>query len=358
MRAGWPFTFPMAQGDELEAYVTAGLEAADMAIRLGMPNLASGVLDNAAAAGAAVGDYSKVQPIWQRRRDVIPNVTDVFEIGDFWAMGGWVYYAIADYPSALRCLDAGLDAIATIGANNLNVHISSWKVATLHRTGVWDEALTLYTHIRDTLDDRRDQPPYFAAHAYGAAGQIHASRGDVARSDQIVQIIAPLMSPASARLYPWLLRLHVMRGELDAARALERPTAWRVHATETYEAESERAWAIRDPNGSELVGEMRSHAAETGAPSAEAFAERLAGRLAAADGDHGGARRNLAQAIAVFERLGAPWERAVTLIDLGRSQTAEGDRDEGRAAWIDARATFERLGAVRDLATVDALLAG
>ena len=358
VRAGWPFTFPMAQGDELEAYVTAGLEAADMAIRLGMPNLASGVLDNAAAAGAAVGDYSKVQPIWQRRRDVIPNVTDVFEIGDFWAMGGWVYYAIADYPSALRCLDAGLDAIATIGANNLNVHISSWKVATLHRTGVWDEALTLYTHIRDTLDDRRDQPPYFAAHAYGAAGQIHASRGDVARSDQIVQIIAPLMSPASARLYPWLLRLHVMRGELDAARALERPTAWRVHATETYEAESERAWAIRDPNGSELVGEMRSHAAETGAPSAEAFAERLAGRLAAADGDHGGARRNLAQAIAVFERLGAPWERAVTLIDLGRSQTAEGDRDEGRAAWIDARATFERLGAVRDLATVDALLAG
>ena len=57
----------MAQGDELEAYVTAGLEAADMAIRLGMPNLASGVLDNAAAAGAAAGDYSKVQPIWQRR---------------------------------------------------------------------------------------------------------------------------------------------------------------------------------------------------------------------------------------------------------------------------------------------------
>ena len=96
--------------------------------------------------------------------------------------------------------------------------------------------------------------------------QIHASRGDVARSDQIVQIIAPLMSPASARLYPWLLRLHVMRGELDAARALERPTAWRVHATEAYEAESERAWAIRDPNGSELVGEMRPHAAETARP--------------------------------------------------------------------------------------------
>jgi hypothetical protein len=103
---------------------------------------------------------------------------------------------------------------------------------------------------------------------------------------------------------------------------------------------------------------MRSHAAEAGAPSAEAFAERLAGRLTAAEGDHAGARRNLAQAIDVFERLGAPWERAMTLIDLGRSQTVEGDRDEGRASWLDARATFERLGAVRDLATVDALLGG
>lgn len=103
---------------------------------------------------------------------------------------------------------------------------------------------------------------------------------------------------------------------------------------------------------------MSSHAAETGAPSAEAFAERLAGRLAQADGDHAGARRRLAQAIDMFERLGAPWERAVTLIDLGRSQTAEGDRAEGSASWMDARATFERLGAVRDLATVDALLGG
>src|SRR5262249_14302856 len=163
-----------------------------------------------------------------------------------------------------------------------------WKVVTQHRTGRWDEALALYGHVRDTLDDRRDAPPYFAAHAYGAAGQIHAARGDVARSDQIVRILAPLMSPSSSRLYPWLLGVYLLRGELDAARALERPTPWRVHATEAYEAESELAWATRDPASAELVAEMHRHAADTRSASVTGFAERLAGRLAAAAGEHAG----------------------------------------------------------------------
>src|SRR3954463_1818985 len=152
--------------------------------------------------------------------------------------------------------------------------VSGTKRSHCTRTSATRLTIAVAAPTPDTFDDRGAPPPYFAAHAYGTAGQIHASRGDVARSDQIVQILAPLMSPSSARLYPWLLRLHVLRGELSAARALERPTAWRVHATETYEAESELAWAIRDPNASDLADEMRRHAAETSAPSAEAFAWR------------------------------------------------------------------------------------
>jgi class 3 adenylate cyclase/tetratricopeptide (TPR) repeat protein len=358
LRAGWLFSFPMSSEADPDEYTAAGLEAADMAQRLGLPNLASAALDNASGAWMATGNYPKVLTVWERRREVIPQVTDAFEIGDFWAMGGWINYELGDYPTALRYADAGLQAIARMGAGNLDVHLRSWKAVTLHRTGHWDEALALYAEIRDTLDDRRDQPPYFASNAYGTAGQIHASRGDVAQSDQVIQILAPRYSGFSARLYPWLLRLHILRGELDAARALQRPIAWRVHATEVYEAESELAWAIRDPNAAELVVEMEQHASENGAPSAQAFADRLAGRLAAADGDHTKALLRLATAIGSFERLEVPWERAVTLIDLGRSQAATGDVDAARASWTDARATFESLGAVLDLTTVDELLAG
>jgi tetratricopeptide (TPR) repeat protein len=358
LRAGWLFSFPMSSEADPDEYTAAGLEAADMAQRLGLPNLASAALDNASGAWMATGNYPKVLTVWERRREVIPQVTDAFEIGDFWAMGGWINYELGDYPTALRYADAGLQAIARMGAGNLDVHLRSWKAVTLHRTGRWGEALALYAEIRDTLDDRRDQPPYFASNAYGTAGQIHASRGDVAQSDQVIQILAPRYSGFSARLYPWLLRLHILRGELDAARALQRPIAWRVHATEVYEAESELAWAIRDPNAAELVVEMEQHASENGAPSAQAFADRLAGRLAAADGDHTKALLRLATAIGSFERLEVPWERAVTLIDLGRSQAATGDVDAARASWTDARATFESLGAVLDLTTVDELLAG
>jgi len=358
LRAGWLFSFPMASDADPDAYTAAGLEAADMAERLGMPNLASAALDNAAGAWMASGNYSKVLPVWERRREIIPQVTDAFEIGDFWAMGGWINYELGDYPTALRYADAGLETIERIGAGNLDVHLRSWKAVTLHRTGRWDEALALYAEIRDTLDDRRDQPPYFASNAYGTAGQIHTSRGDVARSDQVIQILAPRYLGFSARLYPWLLRLHILRGELDAARAIQRPPAWRVHATDAYEAESELAWAIRDPNAAELAAEMRRYASENGAPSTDAFADRLTGRLAAADGDHATALLRLADAIGSFERLDAPWERALTVVEVGRSRSAMGDVDAARASWTDARATFERLGAVQDLGTVDALLGG
>src|SRR4051812_41720646 len=186
LRAGWLFSFPMTSDADPDAYTAAGIEAADMAERLGMPNLASAALDNAAGAWTAVGDYSKMIPLWERRGEVVPYVTDAFEIGDFWAMGGWMYFEIADYPSAMRCVDAGLDVIARIGANNLDVHLSAWKAATLHRTGHWDEALTVCEHVRDTLDDRRDQPPYFAMHAYGVAGLVPPPPGGVARREQNV----------------------------------------------------------------------------------------------------------------------------------------------------------------------------
>jgi len=131
-----------------------------------------------------------------------------------------------------------------------------------------------------------------------------------------------------------------------------------VHATDAYEAESELAWALRDPNASELAAEMRQHASENGAPAAAAFADRLTGRLAAADGDHATALLRFADAIDTFDRLDAPWERALTVVEVGRSQAAMGDIEAARASWVDARATFERLGAMLDLTTVDALLAG
>jgi tetratricopeptide (TPR) repeat protein len=352
VRAGWPFSFPGADLDELDSYVAAGIEAAEMAMRLGLPSLASGALDNAGSAWGATGNYLRTKPIWERRGEIILLVTDAFEVGDYWAMGAWMYFELGDYETAMRCIADGEAAVTSQGQDNIHIHLDAWKVAAQHRLGRWDEALEWFAKVRDLLDERRDRPPYFAAHAYGAAAQIHTARGDVAQSDRLTQILAPLLSGASGRLYPWLLRLHLLRGDVEAARALDRPAVWRVHAGDAYESESELVYAIGDRDRADaLLVEMRRHGAASGtAPTVGPFANRLEGRLAMTDGDPRRAIQLLVEAVDGFDAIRCPFERAVTMLDLGSAQLADGQLDEGRAAFHHARETFDRLGAVRDLA--------
>ncbi|MDP9184931.1 MAG: hypothetical protein M3O29_04590, partial [Actinomycetota bacterium] len=335
----------------------AGIEGSDMAIRLGMPNLASGVLDNAASGWAARGNYARTLSVWKRRGEVIPSVNDAFEIGDFWAMGAWMYFELGDYPAAIRAVEDGEAAVVGLAGDNIHIHLDAWKVATLHRMGRWDDALEWFARVRDLLDERRERPPYFATHAYGAAAQIHTARGNLVESDHLTGVLEPLLSGASGRLYPWLLRLHLMRGDLGAAATLERPPVWRVHAGDAYESESELVHALDEHHRAKaLLEEMRHHADETAALSVGSFADRLDGRLALADGDHARAIDRLAAATDSFETLGVPWERAITMLDLGKAQLGERRFDEARASFQGARDTFERLGAVRDLAAADELL--
>jgi class 3 adenylate cyclase/tetratricopeptide (TPR) repeat protein len=357
VRAGWLFSFPGSDLGEPESTERAGIEASEMALRLGLPNLASGVLDNAASGWAAEGNYARTLVLWERRGQVIPQVTDAFEIGDYWAMGAWMYYELGDYPAASRATADGQAAAAGLVGDNIHVHLDSWQVATLHRLGRWDEALEWFSTVRALLDERRDRPPYFACHSYGAAAQIHTARGDLVQSDHLTQILAPLLTGASGRLYPWLLRLHLLRGELDAARSLQRPSVWRVHAGDAYESESELVHAIGDRDrAAALLPEMRRHAEETRAPSVLAFADRLEGRLATEEDDQPRAIERFAASIDRFEQLGVPWERALTMLDLGRAQLDAGRRDEARASLTRARDTFAQLGAVRDLAVAEELL--
>jgi tetratricopeptide (TPR) repeat protein len=331
-----------------------------MAMRLGLPALASGVLDNAGSAWGAIGNYLRTKPLWERRGEIIPLVTDAFEVGDYWAMGAWMHYELGEYEMAMRCIGDGEAAVASQGPDNIHVHLDAWKVAAQHRLGRWDEALECFERVRDLLDERRDRPPYFAAHAYGAAAQIHTARGDVVQSDQLTQILSPLLSGASGRLYPWLLRLHLLRGDLDAARALERPAVWRVHAGDAYESESELVYAIGDRERADtLLVEMRRHGVDSGtAPTVGAFANRLEGRLAMIDGDRRLAIGLLAEAVDGFDAIGCPYERALTMLNLGSAQRADDRGDESRAAFQHARDTFERLGATPDLRAADELLGG
>jgi hypothetical protein len=206
--------------------------------------------------------------------------------------------------------------------------------------------------MRDLLDERRDRPPYFATHAFGAAAMIHGSRGERVESDRIAQILSSLVSVSSARLKPWLVRLLVRRGELDRALALPVPPAWRVHGGDLREAESELVAALGDqPRAAALAEEMRREADTNGTRSLVPFADLLDGRMALARGEVVGAVTLLQAAVDGFADLGCPWERALAEVDLARALGAADRADDAASVAETVFATFDALGATADLAT-------
>jgi hypothetical protein len=101
---------------------------------------------------------------------------------------------------------------------------------------------------------------------------------------------------------------------------------------------------------------MRAHAGKTDAQSILAFADRLEGRAARAAGEDGRAEASLRSAIERFTRLGTPWERALTEVDLADALARQGRGDDARAIVAPATATFEALRAVKDLAVARQVL--
>jgi tetratricopeptide (TPR) repeat protein len=334
---------------QLVPFVEAGQEAADVALRLGLPNLASGALDAMNAAWSSRGLYGRVLPIWEQRRALADVVTDVAELGDMHAMGAWTLYELGRYGDALAEADVG---IATIAGKEpgMELHARSWRVATLQRLGRWDEALDEYGRIEALLGDRRDDPPYFVMQGAATAALVLELRRDRARSDRLVALMLASFTGQSGRLYAYLLRTLVVRGDLDRASALAPPESWQVHANDAYESRAELVAALGDwDEAAAHVTTMREHADHAGTVALVPFADRLEGRLRLAWDDPTAAATLLERSAERFAALPAPWERALSIVDLARALDALARVDEARTALDDAIATFTELRSVRDL---------
>ena len=278
---------------------------------------------------------------------MIPRVTSLLEIGDFFSVGIWIYVELARFDEALR---VGDEALATVGGRgpNVEVHTRAWLAAALHKTGRWDEALEHVSAIRELLDDRRDDPPYFAIHAYGVGALVHESRGEGAEARRFLDVLARPGAERSGRTYPYLVQALLARGELDRSWTVERPWNWRVHCTDALFAEAERAAAsARWDLVPDLLVAMRSQAASGPAPLLVPAADRLEGRAALGAGVD--ASEILRAAADGFEALGMPHERALTQLDLAAALRAAGRPDESADMLQRAAITFEELRATADL---------
>jgi hypothetical protein len=226
-------------------------------------------------------------------------------------------------------------------------------VVTGLRLGRWDVAIERFQQLRDELDERRDDPPYFAAHAFAAAGLIHQARGHSMEVDRIASILMPLATARdSARLSPWMAKLLVERGDLGSARDLlvHPPDRWRVHEGTTLEAwidlvTAEEGW----DEAPGLLDDARRHAAKAELVALPAFCDRLAGRAALAAGAASQAVSFLETTTTEFTRIGAAVERARTQGSLARALHEAGRTEDARAAAVSAMEVFEGLGSIGDV---------
>jgi len=358
LRAGWPFAFTPERYSEreLEELEAAGLEGAEMALRMDLPNRASAALDQALAPWIAGGRYGRAIPIWDQRAAIADRVTDILELGDLYAMGSWLHHEVAGYGRSVEIADEGLERVSGQGPS-VELHLRAWRVASLYRLGRWDEARDEFATLHRMLENREDDPPYFVTHAFGVAGVIHERRGERVQSDGLATAMLGGWKEGSGRMYPSLLRLLVVRGDLADAESLRRPRNWKVHGGNALEAEAERLAALeRWEDATDVVAGMRRHAEVADAPSVASFADRLEGRAASARGDVIRAVGSLERAAKGFEALHVPWERALTELDLARISSSAAKSEEAEAWAARAVATFEGIGDTQGMAAAHAVL--
>jgi DNA-binding NarL/FixJ family response regulator len=107
----------------------------------------------------------------------------------------------------------------------------------------------------------------------------------------------------------------------------------------------------------EPLAELQRIARHVGVKPMKASAAFAAGSLAAARGDHEGARTCLEDAVDLYERSGAPFEASRARLQLARSLVElKRQVDAGREAAL-ALQSFRRVGAAREAEAAAAFLA-
>jgi tetratricopeptide (TPR) repeat protein len=340
LRAGWAFAYPDDERTDadLEALEAAGIQAAETALRLGLPNLASGAYDQANGGWISRGRYDRAERTWRMRRDIMPEVTSVLEIGDFYAMGAWLATGQGRYDEAIDLADEGVRQVGDRGPN-VTIHNRCWKIQCYKRLGRWDEALAEVAIVRALLEERQDLPPGFASAAYAIAGAIHARRGERIDSDRLAQIVDRIPGERAVRLYPDLVEMDIARGDVVAAGARPIPFGWQTAGGDTLAARARLIAAAQTwEEAPALLAEMRAMAAASPWPELDGEIARLEGRSALATGDRAVGLERLVAAAAAFEALGCAWELAVTDLELAEAGVPDATRRAATAA-----ATFERL---------------
>jgi tetratricopeptide (TPR) repeat protein len=359
-RAFQPFaagTKRLIGDEELQAAEREGLEASEMALRIGRPDLASSALDAAGSVPANHGDYGRMKQILRKRLELADRLDDPMELGDIYSMNCWCDAYIGDLRGARENATKGVEVA---GDAPTVVACLSWLGFAEFSLGNWDRVVNeIQREIERRLRDRVDRPPYFTVPAYGATAFVLAVRDDPSADryvDVLVKAVGEAQGYSAGMVQAWLARILAHRGEHDDARSvlesLSEAARRGIARPSTEQAMCEVLAASGDWDAVPgFVASARTYAISAGLVALPAHLDRLEGRALLAAGEPNRASERLASASATFSGIGARWEAAGTDVDL-----AEGLRhdDPARSTALLRRAevVFRDLGARRPLEAV------
>jgi class 3 adenylate cyclase len=347
--------------DEVDVLVRDAAAAAD---ELGDADLLSAALDLVQTHEEQRGRRGDSYRTSLRRIELIPRLTDVKEIGDSYAVAARSALHLGRYRDAEAHASACVERARRIDSGSY-LHGLTWRVAARFALGEWEGALADQAELeRVTALAPQELPPGFTMGAYTRVALCHELRGEHDDADTYIGLALRYVEHSgyarvrgrSIHVPPLALAL-ARRGRFEEALALIPYVPGSVSAGMTLEALCEIAAARERWDEAARLVAAAGQEAEVGEQlSLPLYADRLAGRAAGASGALTEAAELLRRSADGFAAIGAGWEEAWSRLLLAEV-IAGGESRRAKRELAAALSVFDRLGSVRETERARALLA-
>jgi len=366
LKGFWQHAFPRADEDRGSFLITpeeslrSGEQAVGAAVAMGRPDLGSAALDAVTGYYVAPGLYSAARPHTRRRLELIGQINDLWEVGDTFAMQGWVGFHLGEYREAERRSDEGYQ-LTVSQAPSLALQCLRWRAMARFRLGDWDGVRRDLALARDLLGEDREDPADYVSPMFAVAALVHEYRGEHVVAESVLDVLSghyerraiddrdPLpLSQWAEFVAPILIR----RGRKAHARRLLEQSQWRRRARAGLLAEAALEVAAEAGDweaGPRLLEEARGCSAEGGLRALPAAADAFEGLMLRAQGDLGAAIEVLERAVSAFDRLEAAWDAARFRLALAETLDEAGFDDRAAAELERCLPVLEGLRARREL---------
>lgn len=363
-RCAWPGAFPSNTAGEHEVTEARrfGRDAVGMALRLGRPDLASSALDALTTELYSRGNYREMRGVIEQRLDLVPQLADIREVEDAYAMAAWDAFHMGDYRRTLDYATASIERSLPLSPIFV-LHSFEWRLLALVRLGRWTEFLVDLARLETALGDPSDRSPHHRARIAAAAAYVHQLRAENGPADARLAAVDASPAPVGVeprRETPWMARVLARRGRFEEAHAWLRLPGNPYHhenlglmleaACEV--AADEADWAA----AADLEHRARGYAQREDLRALLGALDRVSGLRRLAEGDLPGALELLLSARAIMAAIDARWETARLDLELARGFAALGRREAALQRLGEALPVLHELRVAREAGEARELL--